>query len=218
MTGGSNVKAELDALAAQAVASYGASMQSWVSTAFTVKTARSVATHGTWAAFLDSAGITARVAQRMIRIAEIGDTKCYGESYLLAVTALGGAVTALGGIEATLEAQAHSPKKVRELVARHARIAELEASLDTERAEVADLEERDAIMEIAPANAQHFERLAKLQADRRELREKVNGEKVKRAAAEVEVKGIRKAVAKAEAERDRLGARVREAEEAGPAQ
>ena len=133
MTGGSNVKAELDALAAQAVASYGASMQSWVSTAFTVKTARSVATHGTWAAFLDSAGITARVAQRMIRIAEIGDTKCYGESYLLAVTALGGAVTALGGIEATLEAQAHSPKKVRELVARHARITELAAELDTER-------------------------------------------------------------------------------------
>ena len=94
----------------------------------------------------DSAGIPARVAQRMLRIADIG-AKYDSKSYLEAVKAL-------GGIEATLDALAASPKKVRELVARHNRIAELKAALEATRDALVDLEERDALMGISPENRQ----------------------------------------------------------------
>ena len=194
------MQARLTALAERAGRSYGAALESWLETAVVLKEVRAIAGHGEWLPFLDSAGIPARVAQRMLRIADIG-AKYDSKSYLEAVKAL-------GGIEATLDALAASPKKVRELVARHNRIAELKAALEATRDALVDLEERDALMGISPENAKHIDQLAGLQAERRELRTVVDGEKVKRAAVEVEVKGLHKQVRKAEAERAELEART----------
>ena len=199
MIGGNNVQTELKALAERARRSYGAAIENWCETAFTLKEARAIAAHGDWTPFLNHAGIPIRTAQNMLKIANAG---------LKYET-----VSCLGGIRETLEALAASPKGVRLLVARHARIAQLTTSLSTARSSLMDLQERDALMAEAPENAQHLDRLTELQADRRKLRFEVNSEKVKRAEAEVKVKGIRKQVAKAEAERDRLKTAVREAED-----
>ena len=186
MIGGSNVQAQLRALAERAIRSYGAAIENWCETAFTLKEARNIAAHGDWGPFLDHAGIPMRTAQNMLKIANAGL-----KSEI---------VSHLGGIRETLDALAASPKKVQQLVVRHARIAELEAALDTARADLGDLGEREAIMEIAPGNAKHFEELAGLQAERRELRAAVNTAKVERAAAEAEGKRLRKQAGKAEAE------------------
>ena len=204
MKGKSNVQARLTALAERAGRSYGAALESWLETAVVLKEARAIAGHGDWGTFLDHAGIPIRTAQNMLKIANAG---------LKYET-----VSCLGGIRETLEALAESPKKVRELANRHNRIAELTASLSTARASLVDLEERLGLMEVAPENAQHLDRLAELQADRRELRTAVDREKVKRAGSEDEAKLVRKQLRKAAAERDRLGTQVREAEHVGPAQ
>ena len=192
MTGGDNVRAQLEALAERAGRSYGAALESWIETAYTLHEARAIAGRGEWGPFLEHAGIPERTAQNMIRLAKAG---------LKPET-----ISGLGGIRETLDVLAHSPGKVRELVNRHRRIDKLTADLGDARATLADLQERNALMEVAPENAKHFDALAEAQAERRTLRDEVNVEKVARMEAEAEVRGLAK-------RRKALEKRVRELED-----
>ena len=68
----SNVAAILSELAATASRHYGQSSASWLEAAAVLLEARAIAEHGDWSAFLGTAGIPARSANRMLDFARAG--------------------------------------------------------------------------------------------------------------------------------------------------
>lgn len=89
MAGNSNSSPTLAELAKRAATTYGQHVLAWVATAYLLHEARAIAPHGAWGAFLRSARIPKRTAERMLRIARTG-MKC-------------DTVTLLGGVRATLD-------------------------------------------------------------------------------------------------------------------
>ena len=162
----SNTGPVLAELAERAARHYSRSTESWLACADVLLEARGLAGHGEWLPFLAQAGIPARTAQRMIRLARAGIEMRH--------------VTHLGGIATTLELLAAYPGSVAELVALDQQAEELREQIAIREANMSP-EER-VLWEEALADLREIRRL------KREL----NGWQSKHAEAQRENKALRR--------------------------